>query len=331
MKLIGHGDKKDYREKRNKIVAQIRRGETPDISIPREHTERLVIYDNKNQWDYIKDKIWDDFTQDHTVSQYKRPRRLFTKDMDKIYDMFHDLLNRESFDNQNAFVQIFLNLGVDYNNAFWDGEYLAFGNGDGVIFNDFSKCFDVLAHELGHAVTQYESNLEYANQSGALNEHVSDVFGICAYHKKYNISVKKSRWIIGEKLLAKGVRGVGLRTFTDQIAYDDPIMGRDEQPKHMSNYMDLPNTEEGDWGGVHINSGIPNKAFYLFNMKLGGYTWKNDSLKIWYNTILKENGLPATNATFKEFAAKTLEMSDKINPNVTSKLAQSWQEVGIIS
>lgn len=320
--IIGE-DKKKFREKRKNIMAQIRRGETPDISLPRDHTEHVVVYDNQYRWEYLKDKVVEDFVQDHVATPYHKPRRLFTKDLDKVHDMFHDLLHRESFDNQNASIQVFKNLGEKYNNAYWDGEYLAFGNGDGIIFNDFSKCFDVLGHELGHAVTQYESNLEYEMQSGALNEHISDVFGVCAYHKKYNISVKRSRWIIGEKLLAKGIRGVGLRTFTDQIAYDDPVMGRDEQPKHMSDYKDLPNSEEGDWGGVHVNSGIPNKAFYLYNQKIGGYTWKNGSLDIWYKSMLKSSGLSA-NATFDEFARKTMDTS-----NQDTKLLKSWQEVGI--
>lgn len=314
----------EFRQKRKKIQQDMLRGVEPDVD--RSHTEHLLIYDNKSSWDYIRNYVWEEFKERHTHEAKKTPRRLFTKDMDKVYDMFHDLLNRESFDNQNATVQTFLKYGVAYPNAYWDGEVLAFGAGDKYYFNDFSKIFDVLGHEYGHAVTQWESNLQYENQSGALNEHVSDVFGACVSHKKYNYNVTNSDgWIIGKGLFTNKVNALGLRTFDLRLAYDDPVIGKDDQPKHMRDYKNLPNTEDGDWGGVHTNSGIPNHAFYLFNQKLGGKTWLNGSLDIWYKSILKSNGL-GPYATFKEFANKTVSFA---GPH-TDKLQQAWKEVGVL-
>lgn len=325
-------DKKEdeFRNKRKRIQQKLLEGVEPEVD--RNHTEHILVYDNQFNWDYIRSKIWEEFiAANHATT---RPRRRFTNDMDKVYDMFHDLLNRESFDNKNGTNQIFLKFGEKYNNAFFDGEVLAFGTGDGYYFNDFSKIFDVIGHEWGHSITQWESNLQYENQSGALNESISDVFGITAKQKKYNLSVEKSDWIIGKNIFTKRVNGVGLRSMKNPgTAYDDSILGKDEQPFDMSGYVNLPNTEEGDYGGVHINSSLPNRVFYLFNEKIGGNTrtWQNGSLEIWYNSMLKKNGL-SPYATFKDFAQKTIMICQSLNrPELVEKLEKSWQEVGILN
>lgn len=331
-----------FRKKRKQIQDNLLNGGiVPDVD--KAHTEHLLVYDNKAQWDFSTQHLWEEYIEKHPPEMMKKtkgrlpgkkaPRRTFTKDMDKIYDMFHDLLNRESFDNENATCNIFLKFGVNYPNAFWDGEYLAFGKGDGYYFRDFSKVFDIIAHEFGHAITQYESNLQYEMQAGALNESISDVFGICAYQRKYNLSVDKTNWMLSPNVFFKRVNAQGLRSFTEEPAYDDPVIGKDEQPKFMSEYVDLPNDEENDWGGVHTNSGIPNHAFYKFNMKLGGKSWANGSLDIWYHSMLKQNGLSA-HATFKDFANKTLEVVPKIGKpwsiDIVTKLEDAWKEVGIL-
>jgi Zn-dependent metalloprotease len=319
----------EFREKRKRIQSDLKKGILPK-NLDRVHTHRLTVYDNQRLWDYSKSKVFEDFSDLHDATNLY-PKRLFTRDLDRVSDLFHDSLNRESFDNNNARVESFLKYGTDYVNAYWDGEYLVFGEGDGIYFKDFSKDYTVVSHELGHAITQYESNLEYEMQSGALNEHVSDVFGICAYQKKYGLSVERSNWIIGPNVFTKKVNAKGLRSFKNEVAYDDPVVGNDDQPKFMADYKDLPNTSDGDWGGVHINSGICNHTFYLFNQKLGGKTWLNGSLKIWYNTLLKENGL-GTKTTFKEFANKSLDMAFKHGPaGSMEKLESSWKETGVLT
>ena len=314
---------KSYRTKRKRIIEQKIKPE-----LIHDHTERLIVYDNKYDWEFNKNTLFEDFVQNHVSEPKKLAKRIFTKNLDKVHDLFHDLLDRESFDNENASIQTWIKFGQLYPNAFWDGEYLAFGSGDKYYFKDFSKSYDTIGHELGHAITQYECNLIYENQAGALNEHVSDVFGICCHQKKYNESVQSSQWLVGPDLFTTRVNGKALRSFKNEMAYNDPVIGRDEQPKHMDNYLVLPNSEDGDWGGVHLNSGIPNHAFYLFNLKLGGNTWDNHSLDIWYNSILKKNGL-RSNATFKEFANKTMEEATGFD-NVINKLEQAWNEVGVI-
>jgi Zn-dependent metalloprotease len=326
---IGDKREEDLRDKRKRIQSAIRKGEDPKVSLERDHIEHLKVYDNRYQWEYNKSRIWEDFKQDHTTSAIKVPRRIFTKSLDKVHDVFHDLMERHSYDGENAVVQCFLKFGRDYVNAFWDGEYLAFGTGDKTYFNDFSKIYDVVAHEFGHAVQQYESNLEYYGQAGALNEHISDVFGIVAYQLRYNISVTSSKWLIGEKLFTKRVNAKALRSFKDELAYDDPIIGTDDQPKFMKDFV----VTDEDEGGVHINSGIPNHAFYLFNKKLGGNSWENGSFLIWYNTQLKSTGL-SEKSTFKEFATATLRIAENMelgpDVNLVQKLGEAWSEVGVL-
>jgi Zn-dependent metalloprotease len=324
--IIADTKEQEFRKKRKRISENLLKGVTPNID--RAHTESLYVYDNHSLWDYSKEKLWEQFIQNHEQNPTQIPRRVFTRDMDKTYDMFHDLLGRESFDNQNAVVNVFLKYGVNYVNAFWDGEVLAFGAGDHYYFNDFSKIYDVGAHEYGHAVTQYEANLQYEMQSGALNEHMSDVFGVCAYQKKYNLPVDKTDWVIGKGLFTKKVNGIGLRTFKDEVAYDDPVIGKDTQPKYMKDYVNSPNTEDGDWGGVHENSGICNHCFYLYNMSIGGKSWTNGSLEVWYNSILKSNGL-SSNATFTEFANTTINIAQRLDKNA-GKLESAWKQVGVL-
>lgn len=327
--IIVDTKEKEFRQKRKKIQQDLKKGILPK-GLDRIHTHRLTVYDNKMRWEYYKGKIYEDFSEKYNVD--KIPKRIFTKDLEKIRHFFHDLLKRESFDNNNARIESFLKYGSNYVNAFFDGEYLVFGTGDRYYFNDFSKDYTVVCHELGHAVQQYETNFDYENMSGALNESISDVLGICAFQNKYNLTVANSEWIIGPKVFTTRINARGLRSFKDEPAYDDPVLGgKDDQPKYMKDYQDLPNNDDGDYGGVHINSGIPNHAFYLFNQRLGGNTWDNSSLQIWYDSLLKKNGLPH-NATFKEFAEKTIEMAaQNIKAyEVVTKLENAWRSVGVL-
>ncbi|SQI22331.1 Extracellular minor metalloprotease precursor [Salmonella enterica subsp. arizonae] len=135
---------------------------------------------------------------------------------------------------------------------------MVFGDGDGEIFNRFTSSIDVVAHELTHGVTETEAGLIYFGQSGALNESLSDVFGSLVKQFHLQQTAGQADWIIGEGLLAKGINGKGLRSMAAPgTAYDDPLLGKDPQPAHMQNFI---KTRE-DNGGVHLNSGIPNRAF----------------------------------------------------------------------
>ncbi|WP_328463868.1 M4 family metallopeptidase [Streptomyces sp. NBC_00448] len=186
-----------------------------------------------------------------------------------------------------------------YNNAFWNGEQMVFGDGDGKIFLDFTIPVDVIGHELTHGVTQFTANLDYQDQSGALNESISDVFGSLIKQFTLGQTADQADWLIGAGLLAPGVHGVALRSMkAPGTAYDDPHLGKDPQPGTMAGYVSGPD----DNGGVHINSGIPNHAFYLAAASLGGHAWEQAG-QIWYDTLT--GGSLASDTDFAAFAEAT--------------------------
>jgi Zn-dependent metalloprotease len=291
---------------------------------PPTHIEHIIHYDNQQSWDYRTDKIIEEFKENHQTDQKKYPTSTLAKFLDGIYDVLHDYYDRESYDNSNRSVLTHSNFGKSYSNAFWDGSQLCFGNGDGVYFNTFVIA-DVVGHELGHAVQDHEAAFIYQGQSGALNEHISDVFGITFDQILKDQDVNSSKWLIGEGLWTSKVNGIALRSMKEPgTAYDDPVVGKDPQIKHYSEYYE---TDE-DEGGVHIFSSLGNLAFYLANIKKGGKIHENGIGHIWYNTMLKKSGLsPYTN--YHQFAQATVnnaqEFSDK------EIIHEAWDKVGIIT
>ena len=173
------------------------------------------------------------------------------------YDFYWNVYKRNSVDNNGMRLDSTVHYGEDYDNAFWNGKQMVYGDGDGEIFNRFTKSIDVIGHELTHGVTQYTANLEYSEQSGALNESFSDVFGSLVKQNSLKQSATQADWLIGAGLFTANVRGQALRSMkAPGTAYDDPQIGKDPQPDHMSKYVNT----SSDNGGVHINSGIPNHA-----------------------------------------------------------------------
>jgi Zn-dependent metalloprotease len=177
---------------------------------------------------------------------------------------------------------------------------MVFGDGDNIIFTGFTGATDVIGHELTHGVTGSEANLTYQGQSGALNESISDVFGSMVKQYKLNQTADQADWLIGAGILAKGIQGVALRSMkAPGTAFDDPKLGKDDQPATMADYV---HTAE-DSGGVHTNSGIPNHAFFLVAVAIGGNSWEKAG-QIWYDT-LTDHTLKA-NASFATFANLTI-------------------------
>ena len=147
----------------------------------------------------------------------------------------------------------------DYNNASWNGQQMVYGDGDSLIFDKLTE-FTVIGHEFSHSVVQFSGGLTYRDQSGALNESFADVFGSLTEQYLIKQEVQDASWLIGKGTLSSGINGDALRSRkTPGLAYDDPIIGKDPQPFHMDNFI----VTSTDRGGVHINSGIPNHAFYL--------------------------------------------------------------------
>ena len=220
------------------------------------------------------------------------------------YKYYKEVHARNSINAKGMKLDSTVHYGQDYNNAFWNGDQMVYGDGDGEIFQRFTKCIDVIGHELTHGVTQYEAALEYEGQPGALNESFSDVFGSLVKQYTLKQNVDKADWLIGAGLFDRKVKGVALRSMKDPgTAYDDPTIGKDPQPGHMKNYV----RTSSDNGGVHINSGIPNHAFFLAAEEIGGYAWEKTG-KIWYVTLidrLRENSdfQDTANLTFDVLAA----------------------------
>ena len=222
----------------------------------------------------------------------------------------------------------YVHRGMGYNNAFWDGSQMVFGDGDDMLFTDFTKSLDVIAHELTHGVTEFACGLEYHNQSGALNELMSDVFGSLVKQWAGKETADQADWLIGAEVFTPEIGADALRSLkAPGKAYNNPTLGRDPQPDHMSKYVMLPDTDEGDNGGVHINSGIPNKAFHLTAIGIGGYAWEAPG-HIWYATL--QASTPSTN--FQQFADTTYLKAGQLYGSQSTEqqaVLAAWKEVGI--
>ncbi|WP_329037133.1 M4 family metallopeptidase [Streptomyces sp. NBC_00178] len=241
------------------------------------------------------------------------------------YDLLLSEYGRSSIDGKGLPLIGSVHYDEKYNNAFFDGEQMVFGDGDGEIFLDFTVAIDVIAHELAHGLTQYTANLAYEGQSGALNESVSDVFGSLVKQYSLGQSADQGDWLIGAGLLAPRVSGVALRSMkAPGTAYDDDVLGKDPQPASMDDYVE---TDE-DNGGVHINSGIPNRAFYLLATALGGNAWERAG-RIWFDVLT--GGELTQDASFTDFAKLTVAAAQHRfgEGDEAEAVLKAWSEVGV--
>lgn len=253
--------------------------------------------------------------------------------VDEAYDglgstfgFYFEVFQRNSIDNQGLPLHATVHYGESYDNAYWDGDQMVFGDGDAQVFNRFTIALEVIAHELTHGVTDVEASLQYANQSGALNESISDVFGSLVKQYVLKQTVEQADWLIGKGLLAANIQGDALRSMKEPgTAYDDPLLGKDPQPGHMRDYVRTVR----DNGGVHINSGIPNRAFYLTASALGGHAWEAPGI-IWY-TALRDPSL-RPNTSFRSFARLTATVAARLftsNGREHKAVLDAWDEVGV--
>ena len=239
------------------------------------------------------------------------------------YEFYKKLFARNSLDDAGMTLISSVHLGRRLNNAFWTGEQMCYGDGDGRIFIRFTKSLDVVGHELSHGVISHTCNLIYANESGALNEHFADVFGSLVKQWRKRQTVRKADWLIGSDIMGPETTAQALRTFKSEKAYEnDPLLGTDPQPKHLKNKY----TGSADNGGVHINSGIPNHAFYLTAMEIGGRAWERAG-QIWYKTMLK---LTST-SEFADMVETTAESASTLYGHSSAEhkaVVKAWKAVG---
>ena len=240
-----------------------------------------------------------------------------------VYDFYREVLNRNSIDGKGMKLQSVAHYGSNFNNAFWDGSRMTYGDGDGRMFGSFSKSLDVVGHEMAHGVTERSAGLRYRGQSGALNESWSDVFGelIEQWHENKSTfatpaGARAGDWQIGEDIFTPKTSGDALRSMkAPGSAYSG-----DPQPAHMRDYKNMTS----DNGGVHINSGIPNKAAYEAATRIGG----EKTAQIWYQALTK---YMTPTSQFNDAANATLTAARDLfrdGPETTA-VRDAWNSVGI--
>jgi Zn-dependent metalloprotease len=246
------------------------------------------------------------------------------------YDLYDQVFGRDSLDDKGMRLIASVHFGQNFDNAEFDGQQMLFGDGDGQFFNRFTVAVDVIGHELTYGVTQFTANLEYHDQSGALNESFSDVFGSLVKQHANGQDAASADWLIGLGIFTDQVqsgdpsRGAALRSMLHPgTGYNDPVFGKDPQPDNMRGFI---HTHE-DNGGVHLNSGIPNRAFALTALAIGGNAWE-DAGMIWYKTLLR---LPST-AQFQDAADATFQVAGELFTSGSSQqqaVLDAWAQVGI--
>lgn len=252
-------------------------------------------------------------------------------------------LGQHGFNWQTCYtrMQSVAHYGNNYNNAFWNGTYTVYGDGDGVIFRELSGGLDVVSHEHTHGVTDCTSDLIYQDESGALNESFSDILGNSAefFAAANNLDPSVGPdWFIGEDVYLPADALAGFRNMADPREDDDP--------DHYSERQ----TGGGDNGGVHTNSGIPNHAFYLLvngGQNAGcdatgsnGHTHTADCDVTVAGIVLTKaeriffvafTGLPS-NATMSNARDATIAAAKSLYPSESAtcaSVANAWQAVGV--
>jgi Zn-dependent metalloprotease len=247
------------------------------------------------------------------------------------YDLYSEVYSRNSIDGNGMRLDSTVHYQQGYDNAFWNGQQMVYGDGDENLpenerlFNRFTIAVDIIGHELTHGVTQFEAKLVYRDQPGALNESMSDVFGSLVKQRALNQTADQADWIIGQGLFTTRVKGVGIRSMkAPGTAYDDPVLGKDPQPAHMRDYKQV----NYDNGGVHINSGIPNHAFYATAREIGGLAWEKAG-RIWYIALRDKLGALSN---FQEAADQTYKAAGELfgAGSLEQKAVRTgWSVVGI--
>jgi Zn-dependent metalloprotease len=248
------------------------------------------------------------------------------------YDFFWNVYGRNSIDNKGMPLKATVHYGRNYANAFWNGELMIIGDGDedlpeqARLFNRFTVAADIIPKELAKGIIQAEAELPYWGQSGALNESISDVFGLLVKQYALNQSAERADWLVASGLFTPNVKGQSIRSIkAPGTAYDDPLLGKDPQVAHMRDYQHT----DTDNGGVHINSGIPNHAFYLVAVTLGGYAWEKAG-RIWYETLQDSHLKPK--AQFRDFAQLSYATASRLYGNKSDEalaVKYGWEIVGI--
>lgn len=235
------------------------------------------------------------------------------------YEFFAEQYKWTGYDGANGEMKFVVHFGQRWSNLYWDGTQIVAGDGDGVVFTRFTRSLELIAHDFAFAAVVQFAPLEHRNQSGAVIQSVSDVFGVLVDQYRLNQKAADATWLLGENTMVRrpGVRA--LRCLLEPgTAFDDPTLGRDPQVAHLSNLVRSPD----DNGSVHANSGIGNRAFALAAVALGGYAWRTVG-PVWWQA-LHDPKLTA-HSGYRTFAAATVRAAGDAALAVT----QAWADVGV--
>ncbi|KKY02898.1 MULTISPECIES: M4 family metallopeptidase [Paraclostridium] len=225
----------------------------------------------------------------------------------QVYNYYKDTHNRESYDGNGGDINSYIHVpdpeyGGNWSNAAWTGAEMIYGDGDQKTENSFTAANDVIAHEITHGVTSSSADLVYQYQPGALNESFSDVFGYF---------VDSDDWQMGEDLYK--TPGEAIRDLQDPTKHGQPANMKDY--KNYSIYYDR--------GGVHINSGIPNKAAYNTITKIG----KEKAEKVYYRALTQ---YLTRQSQFKDAKSSLIQSAkDLYGDQVANDVKAAWDQVGV--
>jgi thermolysin len=305
-----------------------------------DHTRDTATYDSQNSRLSFRtqrftdtDDFWDSSRQYAAIdAQYG---------VNQTYDYFKTIHNRVGIDGQGgpkpstsidgttSLITSRVHYGKRYNNAFWNGQQMTYGDGDGQLFSPLTS-LDIAGHEMTHGVTEFTANLVYADESGALNESISDVFG--ALVERYSKGESSNTWKIGEDVYNPSVPGDALRYMDNPHAANDNGYTANDDPDHYSERYQ----GSQDNGGVHVNSGIANYVFYL--LAQGGTHHLGGSMSgigadaagdIWY-TALTNYMTSSTN--FQQARQATIAAASAlygVSSAQANAVAQAWSLCGV--
>ena len=227
---------------------------------------------------------------------------------------------RNSLDGRGMTMLSSVHFGQNFNNAFWNGTQMTYGDGDGNIFLNFTLANDVIGHELTHGITQFTTQLSYTNQAGGLNESCSDVFGSMFRQWRKDHTVIQADWLIGKEIMGPAATARGFTCLRDMA---DPAAKHclAPQPKHFKNYKNGMDP--------HESSGIPNFAFYKAAKAIGGKSWLKAG-KIWYGAMASYP--PSANMNMMTFANRTRKQAAILfpgDPSIAKAVDSAWKAVGL--
>ncbi len=246
-------------------------------------------------------------------------KRAFTKTTE-VAKFFKAVFGRNSIDKMGMTLQSSIHYGVRYNNAFWTGGQMVYGDGDGQIFVDFTQSNDVIGHELTHGVTQHSAQFAYSNEAGGLNESMSDVFGSMFRQWRAGQTAAQADWLIGKEIMGPAALARGLTCLRDLA---NPAAKHCLAPQPTKYAQLTPGMDP------HYTSGPPNLAFCTAAKAAGGKSWEKVG-KVWYRALT--GYAPSPNMKMKTFAARTRRLAGTLFPGdaaLAKAIDKGWKAVGL--